>query len=510
MSAETQTDNKRIAKNTLFLYFRMLLLMAVSLFTSRVVLDKLGVEDFGIYNIVGGVIFLFSFISGPMTEATQRFLNFYMGRQDSNGVRQSFNASQTIHIFIAAIILLLAETIGLWFVRHNLVIPDNRLDATLWVYHFSMFASVFLVLSFPYNAVIIAHEKMNVFAYISIFEAIAKLLVAYLLSVSPLDRLIFYAALLASVQVMVSLCYRFYCLRYFPEVKFQISDIPTSLYKQILSFSGWNFLGNIANVCLQQGTNILLNLFFGPSVNAAKAISVQVQNAVNHFCNNFQMAMRPQIVKSYAANEMIAMHKLIFRASRFSYLLVWFFALPIMLKADWILNLWLGNVPEYAATFVQYTMGFILVQSLANPLLTGSVATGNVKKIMSVIATFFIMIIPICYIALYLGYNPVIVFKIQMLMYLVAHVLRLFIVSSQVGFSKKEYLIHVVKPIMVVSILSTIATIAFIVTVPDIAIIRVLTIPVSWIFIIVCVVLFGITRNELKSIIKYILKKSKF
>ena len=508
MIAEPQVNNKRIIKNTLFLYLRMILLMSVSLYTSRIVLDKLGVEDYGIYNIVGGVIFLFSFISGPMTEATQRFLNYYMGINDVTEVRKVFNASQMIHLCIAIIILLLAETIGLWFVCEKIVMPEERYYAALWAYHFSVFSSVFLFLSFPYNAIIIAHEKMSVFAGFSIAEALSKMGVAFLLSMASFDRLILYSALMMVVQITISLLYRFYCIIHFCEVKFCISNISKDLYKQIISFSGWNFIGNLANVCLMQGTNILLNLFFGPVVNAARGVSIQVMNAINQLCNNFQMAMRPQIIKSYAANEFDDMHVLIFRASKFSYFLVFILALPIMIKADWILSIWLKEVPEFASIFVQYTLAFALVQALANPLLTGSIATGKVKTIMSTIAVFFIMIVPICYLALYLGCSPISVFQIQLVMYIIAHIMRVFIVGNQIHFNKIKYAKVVICPIIYVSSISFVVAICIDWLIQDSFSLNVFTLSTIFIITVMIIGILGFTSEEKAALLDFV--KTKF
>lgn len=447
-------NNKRIAKNTLLLYFRMFLMMGINLYTSRLILQALGVEDYGIYNIVGGVVALFSFISGAMVAATQRYLNFYIGKGDDIALRQVFNASQIIHVVVALIVILLAETIGVWFLYNEMVLPPSRLNAAFWTFQFSVIATSFVVISYPYNATIIAHEQMGAFAYVSILEAILKLLIVFLLYISPCDSLKLYGFLFMTVQIIVTLTYRIYCRRRFKETKFECKNIPKSLYKELVCFSGWNFLGNIANVCLMQGTNILLNLFFGPTVNAAKGISVQVQNAVSAFCNNFQMAQNPQIVKCYAAGETQEMHKLIFRVSRFSFYLVLLFTIPIIMKTQAILDIWLKNPPEYASVFVQYTMLFTLVQSLATPLATGSIATGNVKVIMSVIAVFFWMIIPLGYIVLKLGYSPISLFQVQLLLYIVAQFMRVIIVSKQIGFSKMYYLKKVIYPILFVSIIT--------------------------------------------------------
>lgn len=447
-------NTTRIFKNTLFLYFRMLLVLGVSLYTSRVVLDKLGATDFGIYNVVGGLVASFSFISGTMIESTQRYLNFEIGKKNEDGARKVLNASRVIHLGIALLLLLVGEIVGTYVLNHWLVIPTERYDAAYWVYQLSLLTSVFLIISFPYNALIIAHERMKAFAMVSVFESLAKLSIAYLLSVGSFDKLLLYASLMAGLQICVSMLYRFYCYRNFKETKFAIRSIGFDLYKSMLSFSGWNFLGSVANICLNQGTTILLNMFFGPVVNAAKGISIQISNAVNQLCNNFQMAARPQIVKNYAEGNLSDMYILIFRTSKISYLLTLMLSLPIIFKTDFILTIWLKTVPRHTSEFVQYTLYFALVQSLAAPLFTGSSATGNVKRIMSVVATFFMMVIPTSFILLKFGAPPIRVFQVQLLFAIFAHVLRLFIVSSQIGFEKKRYLNQVVLPVVVITILS--------------------------------------------------------
>ena len=500
-------NNKRIAKNTLLLYFRMLVLMLVSLYTSRVVLEALGVENFGIYNVVSSIVAAIGFINGPMIESTQRYLNFYMGKGDNENVKNVFNACQMIHFIFAAIILLVGETIGIWFVHNYLVIPDERVNAAVWVFHLSIISSVFLVMSFPYNAVIIAHEKMSVFATFSILEGFAKLVIAYLLYVSPFDKLVFYASLLAGMQIAISLFYRLYCVFNFDETKLKFKGISFDLYKQILSFSGWNFLGNFASLCLTQGTSILLNMFFGPVVNAAKAISVQVQRAVFMLSNNFMVAVKPQIVKNYAAGEMKYMHSLIFISSRISFYLVLLIALPMIFKTEWLLALWLKNVPDHAANFTRLIMMCALVQSLSNPLISGSVATGNVKRIMSIVATFFVMVIPISYIALRLGGSPLIVYEILLAMYIVGHFMEVVIVGGQLGFNIIKYLRRVLSPIIVVLVLSVGIMYGVKAFFPDAFLYNVFFILLSEMLIISICVIFGMTHNERKMMKSFIRKK---
>lgn len=441
-------SDKRLLKNTIFLYFRMLFMMLINLYASRLILEKLGVENYGIYNIIGGVVALFTFISGAMTASTQRFLNYYLGVKDYEGLNKAFNASQIIYFAISLSILILAETIGLWFLYNKLVIPAVRFDAAFWTYQYSIISTCIIIISYPYNATIIANERMGAFAYISIVENILKFVIIFFLEQSKYDRLILYAFLLMCIQFIITSLYKIYCIKHFPETHFNLKNIPLKLYKEILSFSGWNLLGNIANIALIQGTNILLNLFFGPTINAAKGISVQVQNAVGAFCSNFQTAQNPQIMKSFSSGKLNEMHSLVCRTSRFSFYLMLIFSVPIIMKTNDILTLWLKTPPGYASIFVQYTMIFNLIQSLANPLLTSSLATGNVKKIMLYIAILFWMIIPLGYIMLKLGGNPIIIFQIQLFLYVLAHIIRIYIVCHQINLPIRIYLVDVLIPII--------------------------------------------------------------
>ena len=335
-------NNKRIAKNTLMLYFRMLVMMAVSLYTSRVVLDTLGVSDYGIYNVVGGFVTMFSLISGAMTTATQRFLSFAIGEGKKEEVTSLFSTAVIIHIGLALIILIAGETIGVWFVANKMNFPPGRYTAAIWVFEFSLLTFLVSVINVPYNAAIIAYEKMSAFAYISIIEVVLKLLIVYLLLITPFDRLIFYAILMAVVQLGVQLIYASYTHR-----KIKTCHCNWKLnheyFKQMTSFVSWNLIGSLAGVCKDQGLNVVLNLFFGTAVNAARGVAMQVSSAINRFVTNFQMAMNPQIVKLYAAGEKQEMFKLVFRGSRFSYLLLLCLSLPVVIEAPFILNIWLVN-----------------------------------------------------------------------------------------------------------------------------------------------------------------------
>lgn len=313
-------NNKRIAKNTLMLYIRMLFMMGVSLFTSRVILETLGVEDFGIYSVVGGIITMFAFINGGMVSATQRFITFEIGKGNVEKLKSVFSTSLQIHALISLIIILLGETVGLWFLYEKMVIPEARMDAAMWVYQCSIIACVVNIMSIPYNADIVAHEKMSAFAYISIVEVSLKLIIVYLLLLSPWDKLIVYAILLLLVQFSIRFVYSHYCHKHFEETNYKHQWNKPLLYEMI-SFAGWSFWGSLSVVLYTQGLNMLLNVFFGPVVNAARGIAVQVQSAVQQFTTNFQMALNPQITKNYAVGDLDQMHSLMFRSARFSFFL---------------------------------------------------------------------------------------------------------------------------------------------------------------------------------------------
>lgn len=504
---DSKFNNRHIAKNTIFLYFRMMLMMTISLYTSRIVLEKLGVEDYGIYNVIGGLVIIFSFINGAMITSTQRFLNYSIGQNDENELQKVFNASQIIHLGIAALLVVIAETLGLWFLFHKMSIPIERMDAAFWTFQLTVATTAFLIFSYPYNALIIAHEKMNIFAYVSIVEVVLKLAVVFLLSMFDYDRLIFYAFLIMMVQISVTLMYRIYSTKHYNETRFIVRGIPKQLYGQIVSFSGWNLLGNIAHVCLNQGTNVLLNIFFGPTVNAAKGISMQVENAVNQLCSNFQTAQNPQIIKSYAAKDYDYMRKLIFVSSRMSYYLTLILAVPIIFKVDFILSLWLKNVPNLTGSFVQYAMVCCIIQALGRPLLTGCIATGNVKKLMSVLATFFWSVILWGYLALKLGGEPIVVFQILVALYLIAHYIRIQIASRQLNFNVMLYIQQVLLPILYVTVVVLLLTCGLNVFLGGVTGGNIVFLLIDGMLIVTVCYFLGFTKSEKATIIKVIYKK---
>lgn len=433
------------------LYIRMLLMMVVSLYTSRVVLATLGVTDFGIYGVVGGIVSMFSFINGAMATGTQRYLSYELGRGDKEQLRKVFSMSINIHLLLALIILLLSETIGLWFLYEKMVIPAERLTAAFWVYQFSILTTLVMVLSVPYNAVIIAHERMSAFAYISIFEAVAKLLIVYLLLLCKWDRLILFSVLMLVVQLSIRFIYGFYCKRHFPESCYYFVK-DKALFKEMLGFSGWNFWGSCAVMGYTQGLNILLNMFFGPTVNAARNIAVQVQAAASLLSSNFQMALNPQIIKTYASNEINQMHLLIFRSAKITYLFLFILSVPILLKTNYILILWLKDFPNYSIVFIRLMLCITIVDAVSNPFMVASAATGEVKRYQTILGAILLLIVPISYLVLMLGFPPYSVFIVHLSISILAFGVRLLLISSMIKMSLKVYTKQVIMPLLLFTI----------------------------------------------------------
>lgn len=441
------SNNKRIAKNTLMLYVRMLFSMIVSLYTSRVVLQTLGVEDYGIFNVVGGVITMFTFINASMVSSTQRYLNFELAKGNSQRLRSVFNTSLQIHALIAIIIVILGETLGLWFLMNKLVIPESRMTAALWVYQCSILACCVTIMSAPYNADIIAHEKMSAFAYISILEVSLKLLIVYLLLVSPIDKLIAYAILTLSVQLLIRFIYSRYCHKHFEESYIEF-NFNKALFKEMSGFAGWSFFGNLAAILYTQGLNMMLNIFFGPVVNAARGIAVQVQSAVQQFVSGFQTALNPQITKNYAVGNLEQMHNLMFRSARFSFLLLFFLSLPVLLETDFLLTVWLKNVPDNAVIFTQIMICISLIYTTSNPCVIANQATGKVKVYQMVVGGILLTILPISYILLKLGAPAYSVFIVHFCVETVAQFSRMFMLRKLINLPLWQYMKNIYIPII--------------------------------------------------------------
>ena len=454
--SSNSTNNKRIAKNTLLLYMRMMFTIAIGLYTGRVVLNALGITDYGIYNVVGGVIAMLGFLIGSMSSASSRFITYDLGKGDITVMKRTFGNILSIHFIIAGVILLFGETIGLWFVLNKLQIPAERMTAALWVYQFSVFTSILSVISVPYNAAIIAHERMKAFAYIGIVDAVLKLLIAYVLLIVPFDRLKVYALLFFCIQVFDRIVYGVYCTRHFQETKAK----PTfngKLFKEIFGFAVWTMNGNLAVIGYTQGINILLNMFFGPAVNAARGVAVQVQVVVQNFCNNFQMALNPQLTKSYAQNDLQHMHQLLKVSSKFSFLMILFISLPLMLEAPLVLKWWLGVVPEHTDNFLRLILCSSMLITLSNPLVVSVHATGRIKRFQAIEGTMLLCIVPIAYLLLkLLGIPPEYVFCVHIVVEACTQYARMRIVLPMIGMRVVEYVNEVVVPLVKVVVLAPI------------------------------------------------------
>lgn len=435
-------NNKRIAKNTLFLYVRMMLIMGVSLYTSRVVLNTLGIEDFGIYNVVGGIVSMFAFLNGSLGAATSRYITFELGRKNYERLNQVFNVAFLIHVFIGLLVIILAETVGLWFFYEKMSIPENRMFAAFWVYQISVFSSFFVLTQVPYNATIIAHENMKVYAWVGIGEVICKLLVVYLLVVSPFDKLILYACLLCVLQISIICFYRFYCSKHYKESSLKFYK-DKGLYKEMFGYAGSDLIGNISLLAQGQGLNLLLNVFFGPVVNAARGVAYQVQGVVTQFSNNFMTAVRPQIIKSYAEGDVKGMLKLVVNSSCFSYYLMWLISLPIMLEADYALRLWLGNYPDHTVAFLNLVLVLCLIQTLKTPRTTVFHATGHLKLTNMVVGTILCGAFPLAYLFLKLGMQPEAVFWAANISMIVSELASVFVLKKYIQYSISSYLLRV-------------------------------------------------------------------
>lgn len=488
----------------------MIMLMVVSLYTSRVVLSTLGVEDFGIYNVVGGFIGMLAFLNGAMSGCTQRFITISLGKGDVQELKRVFSTSIITHAMIALVIFVLAETVGLWFMIEKLVIPEGRMMAAMIVYQCAIISSMMLIMSFPYNADIIAHEKMSAFAYISIFEAFANLSIVYLLYIVNFDKLALYAVLLLVVKISVVTVYRIYCKRHFEESNF-CWLFDKKLLKEMLSFTGWNLWGGVAGTLMGQGVNILLNLFFGPAVNAARGVAVQVQSAVQMFAINFQTALNPQIMKTYADGNLSNMHILIFRSTKFTFMLLLCLILPIVMEIDHILIFWLNEVPEYTNIFVCIMLGISMVDAVSNPFMVASAATGRVKVYQSVVGAVLLFIVPIAYIVLKLGGEPYSVFIVHFCIGSLAFFVRLLIVRSLINLSIRKYVQNVILPCSYVLIPSIVLVMPLKTIFSD-NIFGAFGVVVFSILIVVCFsFIFGLTSNErqfvLAKIHKYFIHK---
>lgn len=446
------SSNKRLAKNTVLLYMRTVVVMIISIFTSRVILQSLGVEDFGTYNVIGGFVAMFSMLGGTLVSATQRFINVELGKKEGGNPNEVFCTAMGIHMILAGIIFIALETFGLWFLNYKMNIPDGRMFAANVVFQCSILAFLLNIICMPYNAIIIAFERMKTFAYISLYDVILRLIISYALFLFMYDRLILYAVLLLVLAISERSIYSIYCRKHFPEeTKFHIVRDKQAYIRQT-SFAGYTFLGSFAAILSNHGVNIVLNLFCGVAVNAARAISQQVLHAVSKFVSDFTVALNPQITKTYASGELDKSMELVYRGAKFSYYMMFVFSVPIIFLTPEILRLWLGHYPDHTIIFVRLTLIYGLITVLSKTLTTEILATGKIRANAFIIGGLRILILPFSYLVLWMGYDAYMVYYVMIVIDSISIFTRLYIIKDVTGVKMMGYVKNVLLPVMSVSI----------------------------------------------------------
>lgn len=509
MSNQTSDINKRIAKNTLLLYFRLILTMGVGLFTSRVVLNTLGVEDYGVYNVVGGVVVMFSLFTGSLSAAISRFLTYELGTRNFKKLSIVFSTSVTIQVVLAIIVSLLAEFIGVWFLNSHMNIPFERMDAANWVLHFSILTFAINLVSVPYNAAIISHEKMSAFAYISILEVFLKLMVAYALYVSPLDKLITYAGLLAAVALIVRFSYSLYCSKHFEECHYTFI-FDKKIFKAMTGFAGWNLFGTGAYLFNTQGVNIVTNIFFDVTANAARGVANQAEGIIKQFVTSFTTAINPQIMKSYAAGNLQYTYSLVCQGAKFSYFLMLLFVVPFIFETEIIMEIWLKNYPPEAPLFLRLSMVGTMFDMLGNSMANAAMATGNVKRYYLYVATIGCLVFPLSWIAFLLGCPAYTSYIIFAAIYFIVIFVKLWILNGLIGFPKMLFMRDVILRVVVVTAISFVVPYVIYQIMYDNFIWHFTLISISCISAGVSVYIFGLANNEQKTLNKLIKSKIEY
>lgn len=445
MQSNSISDNKRIVKNTILLYLRMLLTMCVGLYAARIVLQVLGASDYGLYNVVGGIVTMFAFLNSTLASGTQRFLTFALGEDNFQKLCDVFSTASYLHALFAVIIFILSEIVGLWLLYNQMQVPEGRINAAFWVFQFSTVAAMVAIIQVPYMSSLIAHEKMDIYAWVSIYDAIMKLVIVYLIQVVDTDKLILYAFLFFLVHVSTALIYMVYCRRKYEECR-MFGGFKRETFREIVSFSGWNIFGCGAVALQGQGVNILLNMFFGTIVNAARGIAFQVYNIILQFVNNFQTAVNPQIVKLYASGQKDKMIRLVINNSKMAAYLLLLITIPLYIELEFVLKVWLGDYPDYTAIFLRITIIQTLVQTITRPVVMALHAVGKMKEPNLTSGTALLLILPVTYILLRMGVSPVTVFWVNVIPWFIElffelYWLKRFIDFPFWGFYKKVYLV---------------------------------------------------------------------
>lgn len=460
-------DNKRIAKNTLFMYSRMIVMMAVNLYAVRVVLATLGIDNYGLYNVISGFVAMFSFLSGTLTTATQRYFSYDIGTKNYEQLNKTFSMFMLIFVVLIFFVVFLAETIGLWYINNVMVYPIDRKFAVNVCYQLSILTFILQILVIPFNAIIVANERMNVFAYLSVLEAILKLLIVYLLPLFAYDKLIFYAFLVFCIVLVMRGIYQYYCVKNFPESRFKFYW-NKKLFSELLSFAGWNLFGAMASIGRNQGINVLLNAFFGPAVNAARAISYQIFTVINDFVNNFMIAVNPQIIKKHASNNHDAVYSLVVQSSKYSYMLILALSLPVFLNLEFIMSIWLKEVPDYVIIFTRLVLINAFIDSLSLPLAYLAQATGDIKKYQVIVGGTFLLVLPLSWIGLYYFLeSPLIPMYVSIVISVFCQILRVRELNRLVNFHIKKYFLDVIVRLLIVFIVAIVFPLLFLYWIPS-------------------------------------------
>lgn len=508
--ATTSENNKRIAKNTMLMYIRMMLMMGISLYTSRVVLQTLGVSDYGIYNVVGGFVSMFSMISGTLSSAISRYLTFELGKGNKPRLSTIFSTAINIQLLLSVIVIIVVELFGVWYLNTKMVLPAERLLSANVVLQMSLISFVLSLLSVPYNAAIIAHEKISIFAYVSIMESFLKLSICFIIMFAPIDKLVLYSILMMLVSLTVRVIYGIYCSRNFEECIYK-KTFDKNLLKEMFAFSGWNFIGASSGIMRDQGVNLLLNLFWGTTVNAARGIATQVSYVLYSFSDNFLTAVKPQITKTYAQGDYNYTFRLVLMGSKMSYFLMYLVALPMLLEANNVLTIWLGEIPDYTVAFVRLIITLVMLEAISSPLVTLMLATGNIRNYQIVVGGCQLLNFPLSYILLYNGFQPEYTTVVAIFVGFLCLFLRVLMLKSMVLFPAKKYVTDVIMPIILVSFITIVI---FYLCLPHITInntfahIVVVTL-LSLTMSIICIYFLGCNTSERSYIRKMIAKISR-
>lgn len=503
-------DNKRIARNTAMLYFRMLFLTLINLYTVRVTLDLLGVVDYGIYNVVASVVASLGFLTGTLTSATQRYLSFHLGRRDYEAYSRTFSLLLMGFMVISCVIIILGEAVGIFFVDDWLTIPPDRLHAARWVFHTAVFTFVFNLMAVPYTSSLVANESMSAFAYISIVDGVLKLALVFMLMSSPIDRLMYYGVLTMAESAIVLVLYVIYC-----RFKFRFSRFrfvwDKALFRELTSFTGWSLFGSVSGMLVNQGQSIILNIFFGPVVNAVKAIADKIYNVIISFATNFFMAVAPQIVKSYAVGDRERLYTLVMMSSRLSFMLLLVLSFPLVIGMKWVLELWLGpeSVSQLMVRFSELSLVYCLIVSLEQPVSQAIRATGNVKFYQFFTGVFTLMYIPLVWIVIKIGGGAVSSMVVLIVLYSVVQALRVVIAHRQIGLSYSSYMRQVVVPVFAVSAISAIMYAGFrIIPEPDTWLTSACLVALAFVLEITVIWFVGLGRTDRSFVIAFMRKRS--